>query len=563
VTEQHTEAARAIARYRSTYGSKLWRLTSLYKIVDKAGRQVRYAPNAIQTALYEVLEGCKEAQDAIRMFALKYRQGGVSTACLLWHLDEAIFHPGLNCGVLSHKTESLTHLASIIENGYKLLPERLRPALITDNKSELEFAHGPKLASGKYEQSSKMFVALEIRSTAVHRLHISEACFCETKKIRASLGAVPPTGIITAESTGNGVGDWGYITFSEAQEPALAGATRSDWVAKFYPWFIQAEYRLPLNGMPPPRLTDEERKLVDYALAEYSVKIQVEQLLWRRKMKRDLKDAFPVEFPERAEDAFMSSGKFFFHHRKIIALIRDAEEALRQAPPVEEADDYIIFENPRPRQLYVAGADVAEGNGNDFSTIKIINVTTRREAFRYKAKVSVGNFYRALDKWGRFYNNALLAPELNNHGHAVLMGLEETCHYPNLWYDAEKENRQLTRSLTAPKPAIRKREYGWKTTAQSRPLILDSLKLSVEGEVDEDVEHFAPEYTVLDLEFLAECLTFTEVDGKYQAAAGKNDDLVMAGAIANRLFLGARTRTNGQGSGSGGVRGTNDRENRL
>lgn len=536
------ELARASVEMAATYGNRLWRLNNLYSIIDKKGNKIRFRPNNIQSKILGVLQGFVDRDEPTRASFLKYRQGGVSTVCLLWLLDNAAFTKNITNGVLSHTRESLGLLGGIMRTAYKSMPEQLRPPLVSDNTAELEFGFGNRLLAGKYEHSSRIFASLDIRSTAIHNLHISEHCFCPDQNIKASISAVPPTGGITCESTGNGVGNHGYETYTEGKkgEGDFAGHSY------FFPWFIQAEYAVPTRGAKVNR-TDEERRLTEKAKTFYGVAITDEQILWRRSMRSKLKEMMGQEFPEDDEEAFMRSGGFFFNSRKAMALLNEAKEYATTTPPIKQTDDYVAFFEPQKNHIYVAGADVAEGMGGDYSTISIIDATADRQAFRYRARVSVGQFYRECDKWGRYYNNAHLAVEANNHGLAVILGLMETMRYPNLYTD---EKRESVRLLTGTKSIARdERDFGWRTTNATRPLMLDQLKLAIEGEIDEDVEHFRPEWTVLDTEFIGEMLTFIDNAGKFEASAGHFDDLVMANAIAHQLYLRrGRVRHNGEAS---------------
>lgn len=533
-----TERDRAMARARDTYGNKLWRLTHLYKIRVKKQVLVPFRPNNIQQ---RILSFCDThfLQHAlpIRAFFLKYRQGGVSTLWLLWWLDEAVFMPNTINGVLSHEHPSLKVLAGVARTAFINMPEALKPPLAVDNMGELVFGHG-KLSNGHYTEQSKMFVSLNIRSTPVHNLHISEHAHCSPEDIAASVGAVPPHGGITAETTAAGM-NHAYETYNEGKLVVQTNAPLEPGVLKaaFFPWFIQEEYRIDVPPGFVVRRTDEETAVTKRARAEYGIDLDDAQILYRRKLAKDTKQLRPQEFPENDEEAFLSSGNPFFNAQKVLVMIREARECLKEHPPVEETDDYTMWARPVKGHVYAAGADCAGDSDGDWSTLKIIDVTAREEVFRLRVHASPQRFYKILDQWGRYYNNALLAPERNNHGHAVLMGLDETCHYPNLYYEASTTRPRIQVITGTKSPAKEKRQYGWLTDTNSRPLCLDQLRHATEGEVDDDVENFQPAWHMRDIALCQEMLTFTEQDGKYQAAPGKHDDLIFATAIAHQMYL--------------------------
>jgi hypothetical protein len=506
---------------KDNYLNRWWRLQNLYKIRDKNKHLSNLRFNAIQTHIIKDVIPDLVAGRPIRHWDLKYRQGGVSTFWLLFWLDDTIFTPNTISGVLADKHDNLRKLMKIIRMGWETMPERLRPELADDSKERLSFAHN----------NSEMFAALSIRSTALHNLHISEWCFCADDEIRATLGAISPMTNVTGESTGNGIGNDGYETYQDAVK-GLNG-----YKARFSPWFIQAEYRVELNGIDGARvmadLNADEKKLQALMLKKYRMTLQPEQVLWRRGMKRALKEMFPQEFPETDQDAFLASGTMFFDSAKIQALYKEARDWWEKTSPHArdgELDQWVQFYPPQKGHIYAAGADTQEG-GPDYAVLKIIDVTARREAFVFRGRVGVKKFYRVCNEWGRAYNDALMGVERNNHGHAVLLGLEEDCRYPNMFEEGMMGPPTRMKINEVPK-----KKLGWNTSEQTRALMLDHMKMAAEGDPDDDVDNFEPTFTILDKDFLSEALTFKEIEGKFQAVPGKTDDDVIATSIANQMY---------------------------
>lgn len=435
-----------------------------------------------------------------------------------------MFNSNTICGILSYERESLKYLWDIIRVAYDNIPNEIKIQAGKYNETELSFPL----------QNSKIFVSLSIRSTAVHNLHISEICHMSPEDIKASLATVPPSGHITIESTANGLGNEGHILYQEAVQ-GLNGYT-----PHFYPWFIQPEYSVPLNGLKivPNR---EELEFKEKAKKRHGVIVSSEQILWRRITKKQQGYLYDQEYPEDDNKAFLSTGNTYFDNEKIMALLSEARSHTKDNPPIEETDEYTMWERPSNDSVYVMGVDTAEGIDGDYSVIKILNVTKRREAFRYRAHDQVDKFYKICDYWGRQYNNALLCVERNNHGHAVIMGLFETTRYPNL-YVQDKEVRTVKVRESQEKKTIVK--IGWDTTALSKPLMLDQLKEAIQGAPDEGVDEFQPEFLIRDELFLQEVLTTQQNGLSINAISGKHDDIVMASAIAFQMYLRARKKVN-------------------
>ena len=507
---------------RGKLRDKIWRLEHLYKIKTKEGKIIKFKFNFIQKLILKIIL----LMPVIKHFTLKARQTGVSTFWLIWWLDEVIFIPNFTVGVLAHKWESLTYLMEILKFIYSSLPNELRPeANISAKRIEI-----PSI-------NSKIFVSLEVRSTTLNALHVSEWCLCEPEKIRSSMAAIG-SNHISGESTANGVGDDGYLTY----QGAIKG--NNGFKCSFFPWYVQKEYSVDLNGLNRIEIMKSidkyEQSFINQAKSIWGIDISAEQIMWYRNNKNVYRDLMPQEHPSNDTEAFIMSGDKFFDCRKIMALFNESKEWLIKHPPYAkdvhtdpvEGIEYgwIQFFAPVKGHIYCGGADTADG-GKSYNTLKIIDVTDRKEVFVYRVRCGIDKFYRICDEWGRKYYSCILAVERNNHGHAVLLGLREICNYSNI-YQHKTETRLKLKAETVPKLTP-----GWPTDITTRTLMLDQLKLALEGNYDEDVENFAPEIDIFDSWMLQEALTTIEKNGKIVAEEGYPFDLIIATAIAFQMYL--------------------------
>lgn len=85
----------------------------------------------------------------------------------------------------------------------------------------------------------------------------------------------------------------------------------------------------------------------------------------------------------------------------------------------------LVFKRPENSRQYVIGADPAEGNPNsDDSSATILDLMSGEEVGVLTGKFQPGTFAEHIVKLSRFYNNAQILVERNNHGHAVLLQFE-------------------------------------------------------------------------------------------------------------------------------------------
>ena len=173
----------------------------------------------------------------IRLLILKARQEGVSTFCLIFHLDLTLFRRNHTSVVIAHKRDSLKKLFRIIKIAYESCPDQIqladgrvwqKPKAKYDNVNELYFE----------ETDSRIYVALEVRSDTVHSLHVSEWGHIKAADtvMPATLGALTDDAIVTGETTANGVGG----NFHESWQQAEAG--ESDYVPLFFGYQDHPDY---------------------------------------------------------------------------------------------------------------------------------------------------------------------------------------------------------------------------------------------------------------------------------------------------------------------------------
>lgn len=513
----------------------LWRIQNLYLIKDKDRNRVRPKFKPSQLRIVEAIGDRLRRGEPIRHFDGKCRQSMVTTFWMLLYLDDAIFHPNTRAAIIAQKRDTLKLIWDAARFAHASMPSAIQPALGEDSANVLAFM----------DSGSRMMVALKVQGGTVNSLHVSEYPLCDPDEIEQTIAACPPSANITLEGVFEGM-NHAYDKWTSDGD----GFTRL-----FHPWFVQPEYRLEPRGKIVR--TPEEIRVAKIAAQDYGIALEDSQVQYRRDAKTNLKRLFAQEMAEDPISCFLSTGNTYFDNRKIKVLLEEAKRYSKENGVDQESEE-IVFEKPTPRCIYCAGADVAEGidggsgSGRDYSTLAILCVTHRRTAYRFKDRIGLDEFYRLCDKKGREYNRALLGVERNNHGHAILLGLTDTCKYPNLYREKPREpiDRTNYRNTIAPL------RFGWETNSVTKPIMMDRLKLALEGNSEDDEDSFAPLLHFLDVEFLKETLNIVEEKRKIGARVGKHDDLVMAYAIALQMYM----IVAGRGLDIGSIKMGEDRE---
>ena len=82
------------AQLRRCLADKAWRMNHLYTVVNEGGTRVPYRRRWVQLDFARL----RHVLDVI----LKSRQHGITTECCLSILDDAMWIPDLQCGIIAH-----------------------------------------------------------------------------------------------------------------------------------------------------------------------------------------------------------------------------------------------------------------------------------------------------------------------------------------------------------------------------------------------------------------------------------------------------------------------------
>jgi len=177
-----------------------------------------------------------------------------------------------------------------------------------------------------------------------------------------------------------------------------------------------------------------------------------------------------------------------------------------------------IWEPPFRGKRYIVCADVARGDGKDFSAFHVLDIDTLRQCAEYKGLISPKAYGQFLFEIGTQYNDALVVCENANVGYSTLEKLMEM-NYENLYYTPRKTKDGIILNENEGVP-------GFTTSAATRPLIISELEMAFENRMI---------YTFSE-RLMSELQTFIWTSkgagkSKPEAQSGCNDDLVMSLAI--------------------------------
>jgi len=213
---------------------------------------------------------------------------------------------------------------------------------------------------------------------------------------------------------------------------------------------------------------------------------------------------------------FQASGETFLATEDIEKLRMQVRTPLEKWGP---ENNVWVWKYALSDHQYIISADVARGDGNDYSTFHVIDTTVSEVVVEFKGKVPPDQLAYLLVEASKRYADALICPENNTYGYAVLMKLKELgCR--NIYFKKEKDKFNALYGDGSIGKA------GFATQGNSRPQILTKLEEVIRND----------KISVYSSRLISELKTFIWNNNKAQAQRGKNDDLVMSLAIGVWLY---------------------------
>jgi len=399
---------------------------------------------------------------------LKARQLGISTITAAYCVWMMLFHRDKNVLVMATKFGTASNLVKKVKAMMKNLPPWIRISNIkVDNRSSFELSNGSQIKATSTSGDAG-------RSEALSLLVIDEAAHVEgLDELWTGLYPTLSTGgRCIALSTPNGVGNWFHTTYVDSE----AG------VNMFFP--------TKLHWTLHP---DRDQSWFDVETKNMSAR----------------------QIAQEYECNFNASGETVISPEDIDRIEKSLCEPKHR---VGFDRNYWIWQECEDAKKYLLVADVARGDGADYSVFHVIDVDDMSIVAEYRGKPSIDDFANILYSAGREYGNCMLVVENNNIGYSVLEKLIDL-EYPNIYYSTKGTNEHIDQVAAIGNPSA---IAGFTTSMKTRPLIIAKLEEFIRNKL----------ITIKSLRLLNELKTFIWYLGKPQAMKGYNDDLVMSLAIA-------------------------------
>lgn len=426
----------------------------------------------------------------------KSRQVGMSTITASYALWLALFHKKRSIIIISIKDEDAKEFLKKIKTAYYHLPKWMQGTVVQDNVHTLELDSGSVITSVASGSSAA-------RGRTPSLLIIDEAAFIE--QLEEIWTSAWPTlskgGSAILVSTPNGVGGTFYDLWQNA-DADTPNDKRNTFNRIFVHWTQIPEYRdyIDIEGKSFGQIVEEAK-----------------QGKWFKSMRPQFDDR---KWAQEFEGDFLGSGNTVVNP-SVLKVTKDQME-----PPIKKlTSDFLEHENgelwiwvePQPNRLYLLGADVATGDGTDYSTTEVLDLLSGEQVAEFQGRIDIPAYAKFLAKLGAYYNTGMLIPEATGLGIGLVQKLVYEIGYENMF--------QFQNEFTMKK---KKRTYGWLTSPKTRPLLIQAIQTYFNS----------GNFKWRSRRLWKEAAAFVWKDtGKPEAEVGNNDDLMFALALAaqNRM----------------------------
>lgn len=409
---------------------------------------------------------------------LKSRQLGISTLVAAYALWLILFNNDKNVLVVATKQEVAKNLVLKVRVMFDNLPTWMinlaNATSIEDNKLSLRLTNGSQIKAVASTGDSG-------RSEALSMLIIDEAAFIEENKVSSLWTSTSQTlatgGKAIVLSTPNGTGNWFHKMYTDAET-----TPNHKFKTTKLPWYVH------------PERDSNWRKEQD-------------ELLGARMAAQE------------CDCDFSTSG-----NTVIAPEVIDFYDKTFVKEPMERRGfdgNYWIWKAPDFSKNYIVSADVARGDGSDYSAFHVLEAETLEQVAEYRGQIATKDFGNMLYGVACEYNDALLVIENANIGWAVIQPVIDR-GYKNLYYS-------LRDSVLVSDPLMHiKKGYdlkdtsemipGFTTSPKNRPMMISKLEEYMRNR----------EIIIRSKRTIGESKTFIFRGSKPEAQTGYNDDLILA-----------------------------------
>ena len=384
-----------------------------------------------------------------------------SAAYMLWCV---LFQKHYSIAILANKGDLAQEILSRIQYSYEYLPIWMQQGIILWNKRKIELENGSKIASFATSSAG-------IRGNSFNLIFLDE--FAHVPKNLAD-------------------------EFFTSTYPVVSSGNTSKVIIVSTPLGLNHFYKMWIDA-------EEKRSLYKPIEVHWSM-VPGRDEKWKEDTIRNTSEQ---QFEQEFNCEFLGSSATLIPASKL--------RTLTFRNPLTTIDGLDIYQNPKENHVYIVTVDCAEGVGQDYSVLSVIDVT--KLPYKQVAKYRNNNispilFPNIIYSVAKRYNDAYALIETNNVGQQVADLLHYDLEYEYI-FQIQRSNAKGQNVSSGYKKSV---TFGIKTTTPVKKIGCANLKALVEND----------KLLIEDFDTISELNTFIRVRDSYEAEEGGNDDLVMS-----------------------------------
>ena len=394
------------------------------------------------------------------------RQVGKSTTSVAYILHQVLFNEQFVVAILANRAPTARELLGKLKLAFEYLPMFLKQGIKEWNKGSIWLANGSRVLADSTSGSS-------VRGFSFNLIFLDEFAFVPNNIAEEFFMST-------------------YPTISSGQKSKVVIVSTPNGMNLFYKQWMDA-----VEGRS------------DYKHIE---------IHWSRVPGRDQKWAEQTirntsqrQFDQEFGCEFLGSTNTLISGAKL--------RTLSFKSPIESQNNLDVYELPEPKRTYVICVDVAEGQGLDYSTFSVFDVSEipYRQVAKYRNnEIAPLLLPTVIYSVAKRFNDAFVLVEINSIGLQVADILHFELNYDNLlkFQQKGKQGTQASGGFAAGKNKL---AFGLKMSAQTKMIGCANLKALVEND----------KLIINDADTIMELSSFSATKKTFMAEEGSNDDLAM------------------------------------
>lgn len=386
-----------------------------------------------------------------------------------------------------------------------------RTIFITDSKKEIKLPNGSRVKAVATSKDA-------LRGFTPTYLIMDEAAYIDNGAIvfGAALTALGTGGKATLISTPNGMDKLYYETYAQSK------AKKNNFNILEMKWYEDLRYNKDLKWLKKNEITNETEVIseVEFTFESYQRMIDdgyKPTSSWYEEMCRGMNNDSRM-IAQELDVSFIGSGGNVISEEDI-----ETQNKNNVIDPiyVSGADSETwIWAEPQEGHQYIMGVDVSRGDGEDSSTIVILDFTTMEQVMEYQGKIQPDLLAQIVEEYGELYRAYTIVDITGGMGVSTVLKLLEF-DYKLLHY--ETPNGKILSSK-------QRQMEQYKRDDKIPGLQVNTIRLALIANFEEKIR--TNQVKIRSVRMIQEMKTFIYKNGRPDHMEGYHDDLIFAMAMA-------------------------------